>query len=33
MRGLCHTCYASNVEVKVVDGIAVCSKCTGAVES
>ena len=30
MRGLCHRCLASNVEVSVLRGIAVCAACAPA---
>ena len=30
MRGLCHRCLASNVEVSVLRGIATCAGCASA---
>lgn len=27
MRGLCHVCHASNVEILVRDGVPVCREC------
>jgi len=28
MKGLCHKCQSSNVEITVQDGIPVCTVCT-----
>jgi hypothetical protein len=28
MKGLCHKCQSSNVEVTVQEGITVCTACT-----
>ena len=27
MRGLCHVCHTSNVEVTILDGVVICKKC------
>ena len=29
MRGLCHKCYSSNVNLSIVFGIPMCENCTG----
>ena len=30
MKGLCHKCLASNVEVSVLRGLATCAGCASA---
>lgn len=33
MKGLCHICNSSNVEVTVEEGIVTCKDCLGKAES
>ena len=28
MKGLCHNCHTSNVEISVVEGITICQECS-----
>ncbi len=27
MKGLCHTCYTSNVDIVLKDGLMICKNC------